>query len=117
MLHSKKAVNNEISETGKRFHLRVSRPYGYYPEDVDNLLLNQEVQIEQLQKENTVLTQRNADITKELEQAKTEIVRTRFNQNVILPDEPEDDTKKDGTIKISLHKNKKSAVSIADYDE
>ncbi len=114
MLHSKKAVNNEISETGKKFHLRVSRPYGYYPEDVDSLLLNQEVQIEQLQKENTVLTQRNAEITKELEQAKTEIVRTRFNQNVILP---EDDTKKDGTIKISLHKNKKSAVSIADYDE
>ena len=114
MLHSKKAVNNEISETGKKFHLRVSRPYGYYPEDVDSLLLNQEVQIEQLQKENTVLTQRNAEITKELEQAKTEIVRTRFNQNVILP---EDDTKNDGTIKISLHKNKKSAVSIADYDE
>lgn len=42
----KKKNNNqngsEMSEVGKRHNLRISNPYGYYPEDVDKVLLNYE---------------------------------------------------------------------------
>lgn len=38
----KNQTGSEMSDVGKRHNLRISNPYGYYPEDVDKVLLNYE---------------------------------------------------------------------------
>lgn len=43
---------SEKSEIGIRYNLRISNPYGYYPEDTDRVIGDLEKQINNLQKEN-----------------------------------------------------------------
>lgn len=65
----KKKKNNqtgsEMSEVGKRHNLRISNPYGYYPEDVDKVLLDYEELLANHEKE-------IARLEKQLQQALTE---------------------------------------------
>lgn len=45
----------ELSEVAKRLGIRVSAPYGYYPEDVDKIILGLEDEISNLTKDNMKL--------------------------------------------------------------
>jgi len=57
---SKKAkgskVEQELSEVAKSHNIRVSSPYGYYPEDVDPIIIQLEKDVSQLTKENKMLS-------------------------------------------------------------
>lgn len=59
-----KKFEAEKPEVAKRHNIRVSNPYGYYPEDVDKIILSLESQISNLQKENTRLEEARNDLEK-----------------------------------------------------
>lgn len=48
-------VEQELSEVAKSHNIRVSSPYGYYPEDVDPIIVQLETAVSQLTKENKQL--------------------------------------------------------------
>lgn len=50
-----KKFEADLPEVAKRHNIRVSSPYGYYPEDVDKIILNLEKEISNLSKENKQL--------------------------------------------------------------
>lgn len=56
-------VEQELSELAKRHNIRVSSPYGYYPEDVDPI-------IERLEKDVSQLTKENKQFSNELQEYK-----------------------------------------------
>lgn len=49
---------HEKSDVAKKYGLRISNPHGYFPEDVDKLILKLESQIETLEKETHQLEER-----------------------------------------------------------
>ena len=80
-------VGNELSEVAKRHNLRVSNPYGYYPEDVDRVLIKFEGLVNQLQRETVKL---EADLQQALTDKKIidgELKRLRFEMSIMeVPD-------------------------------
>ena len=79
----KNKKNNEVeklSEIALRNNIRISKPYGYYPEDVDPIILDLQKTVSDLTKENkqlsdTVgdLTKKNADLSKQFSQLKLQM--------------------------------------------
>lgn len=63
---SAKKFEAELPEIAKRHNIRVSNPYGYYPEDVDKVIMR-------LEKDISDLTKENLDLAKQIDQAKTDL--------------------------------------------
>lgn len=75
-----KKFEQELPEVAKRHNIRVSNPYGYYPEDVDKIILALEKDISNLTKENSQLSkdlytqkQMNSSLQTELSQIKMQV--------------------------------------------
>lgn len=66
---------HELPEIAKRLGIRVSSPYGYYPEDVDKIIF-------QLEKDVSSLTKENKDLRDELHEAnvKSKALQTELTQ-------------------------------------
>lgn len=73
-------IQQEKSQLAKDLNIRISSPYGYYPEDVDPIILDLQKTVSDLTKENkqlsdTVgdLTKKNADLSKQFSQLKLQM--------------------------------------------
>ena len=60
---SAEEFQKNLPDVAKRYSLRISKPYGYFPEDVHNIITSLEEQANRLAKENTKLTE-EADTAK-----------------------------------------------------
>lgn len=78
-----KKFENNLPEVAKRNNIRVSSPYGYYPEDVDNVIIELENNLKLTQKENDHLTNMLKSTREELEDAKTELTKLKMQISMI----------------------------------
>lgn len=80
-------VEQELSEVAKSHNIRVSSPYGYYPEDVDPIIIQLETAVSQLTKENKQLASQLHE-EKELRQAASQEL-AKMKMEVSLFDYPD----------------------------
>lgn len=94
---SKKSTSKEnvqdIPENLKKHHLRVSTPYGMYPEDVDKLVSDLESQLSRLSKENKNIEELYSQAAKERDDIKAEL--TKLKLQVTLMEIPDTSTEED----------------------
>ena len=75
---NKKDIVNELSEIAKSLNIRVSSPYGYYPEDVDPLLINYIDEINKLKQLNKELSANAEEANKNCEYLKNELTTLKM---------------------------------------
>ena len=72
-------LEQDKSQLAKDLNIRISSPYGYYPDDVDPIIIDLQNQISNLSKENKQLTDNNDKLKKDNEALRTEITRMKFS--------------------------------------
>lgn len=86
----KNKKNNEVdklSEIALRNNIRVSKPYGYYPEDVDNVISKLENLISTLETETKNLEKQLNKVTEEKRLADTELTKMKLEMSIMdIPD-------------------------------
>lgn len=76
-----------LSDVAIRHQIRISNPYGYYPDDVDRIIRKYEELTNTLQAETQRLEKLYAKTEEELHTAKNEIQRLKFDMmNLDIPD-------------------------------
>lgn len=88
-----KKFESNLPEVAKRHHIRVSNPYGYYPEDVDKIIIGLESSVNSLEHENKELRDRVHEVSEELSKAKTEL--TKLKMQMTLMDPPDTSAEED----------------------
>lgn len=78
MKKNKRKTGVELSEVGKRHNIRVSTPNGYFPEDVDKIILDLEKQLNNLTIENTRMESKIAQLEEDNKRMDTEFKKIRF---------------------------------------
>lgn len=68
----------EKSDTAKKYNIRISTPNGYFPEDVDKIIIDLEQQCQRLEKENHKLTSQYESNQKDLNKLKGEYQQLQF---------------------------------------
>lgn len=82
-----KRFESTLPEVAKRHNIRVSSPYGYYPEDVDKVITEMENENKMLQKENTHLTKQLEDYKGKADALQTEMVALKMQMSLMdVPD-------------------------------
>ena len=76
---AKKIKQNELPELLKKYNIRVSTPYGAYPEDVVNILLKLDNEISGFKSDNKLLTKENEQLKYELNKAKAQITSLKLS--------------------------------------
>ena len=81
MFKKKKQKKNsgvEISEIGKKYNIRISTPNGYFPEDVDKILIDFEKQLNNLSAENKKMEQQLSKLDEDYKRIQTEFRKQSF---------------------------------------
>ena len=82
-----KKFENELPEVAKRLGIRVSNPYGYYPEDVDKIIVRLEQDISDLTKENKQLSQELHDTKNKATLLQSELSQIKMQVSLMeIPD-------------------------------
>lgn len=80
-------IVNELSEIAKRLNIRVSSPYGYYPDDVDPILARLEKDVSNLTKENKKLSEEVLDKQNKLTAVTQELSALKMQMSLMeVPD-------------------------------
>ena len=80
---SAKKFENEKPILAQKYNIRVSNPYGYYPEDVDKLITTFENTISSLEKENKKLAEERDQAQSDLSKAQSQIVRLKMDMSLM----------------------------------
>lgn len=72
-------IEQDKSQLAKDFNIRISSPYGYYPDDVDPIIIDLQKQLSNLSIENQQLSKDNANLKKNNESLMTEITQLKLN--------------------------------------
>lgn len=88
-----KKFEQDLPEVAKRLHIRVSNPYGYYPEDVDKIILNLEKSVNDLEHENKELRDKYNEADENLKRTQSELTKLKMQISLMeFPDvSPEED--------------------------
>ena len=82
-----KKFESNLPEVAKRNNIRVSSPYGYYPEDVDKVIIELENTNKMLQKENNHLTNQLEDYKSRANAAQNELSKLKMQISLMeIPD-------------------------------
>ena len=82
-----KKFEQELPEVAKRHNIRVSSPYGYYPEDTDKIILQLEKDVSNLTKENKLLSQELYETKENLSKIQTELTQFKMQMSLMeIPD-------------------------------
>lgn len=82
-----KKFENELPEVAKRHNFRVSSPYGYYPEDVDKVVIQFESDVSNLTKENKKLSEEVHETKEKLTKIQTELTQLKMQMSLMeIPD-------------------------------
>lgn len=80
-------VEQELSDLAKSHNIRVSSPYGYYPEDVDPIIANLEKTVQQLEKENRQFEAENHEYKERCSALTTELTKLKMQVSLMeIPD-------------------------------
>lgn len=80
-------IENELSELAKDLGIRVSSPYGYYPEDVDPIIAGLQKNVSDLTKENKQLAEDLHDIQSKLKSTQSELSQLKMQMSLMeVPD-------------------------------
>jgi hypothetical protein len=82
-----KAVEQSLSQLAKDLGIRISSPYGYYPEDVDPIIIELQRTVSELEKENKKLAEDAYDSKNKLDLANSELSQLRMQMALMeVPD-------------------------------
>ena len=81
-----KEFTKNLSSIAKEFSLRVSKPYGYYPEDVEKTIRGLKGEIANLSKENQTLTEKYNKAVEDNELLKNQLTRLELENNQLARD-------------------------------
>lgn len=80
-------IENELSELAKNLGIRVSSPYGYYPEDVDPIIAELQKNVSDLTKENKQLSEDLHDTQIKLKATQSELSQLKMQISLMeVPD-------------------------------
>lgn len=80
-------IENELSELAKDLGIRVSSPYGYYPEDVDPIIAGLQKNVSDLTKENKQLAEDLNDVQSKLKSTQSELSQLKMQMSLMeVPD-------------------------------
>lgn len=111
-------ISFEKSQVAERHNIRISSPNGYYPEDVDRVLLSLEDQITQLTRDNEKLIQAAELARNDLSKLQVEFQRYRLQMTSFsLPEETHDqDIKNISKIQNITQQEIEPTVEISEKD-
>ena len=82
-----KRFESDLPEIAKRLEIRVSSPYGYYPEDVDKHLIRLELDVSSLIKENTALSSDVDKYKRQSQSLQSELTNLKMQMSLMeIPD-------------------------------
>lgn len=81
-------IEHDKSELAKKLNIRISNPYGYYPEDVDPIIIKLQEEISNLTKENKSLSDEVYKLTKDLGDLRTEYSKFRMHASLGMVEVP-----------------------------
>lgn len=80
-------VEQELSELAKRLGIRVSSPYGYYPDDVDPIIENLETMVSRLTLENKKFSDELYESQEKCKSLSTELTKIKMQVSLMeVPD-------------------------------
>lgn len=84
---SSSKIENELSDLAKSLNIRVSSPYGYYPEDVDPIISQLQKDVSSLTKENKKLADENNELKSLNSSLKSELTHLKMQMTMMeIPD-------------------------------
>ena len=111
----------EKSELAKKYKIRISTPNGYFPEDVDKILVKFEKENEVLAKDNTAMTKQLSELEKKYEDLKGEYASLQMTVSLMqvpatTSSQDEKMLEKITTIKDNRKKKEKEKVQDFNFD-
>lgn len=94
---SAKQFENDKPEIARRYDIKISKPYGYYPEDVDKIIAGLETERNNLAKENKMLEDKVTRLQNDNRDIKSELNRIKM-QIAVMPMIDSDSTAMDVTL-------------------
>ena len=80
-------IEHELSQLAKDLGIRVSSPYGYYPEDVDPIIAGLQKNVSDLTKENKQLAEDLNDVQSKLKSTQSELSQLKMQMSLMeVPD-------------------------------
>lgn len=76
-------VEQDLSEVAKSHNIRISSPYGYYPDDVDPIITQLELDISRLEKENKQLADQLHEETELRKAASSELNTIKMQMSLM----------------------------------
>ena len=81
-------IEQELSDLAKSLGIRVSSPYGYYPEDVDPIIIGLQKTVSDLTKENKMFADKNYELEEANRDALQQITKLKMEMSMIQMDIP-----------------------------
>lgn len=108
-----KAVKEKLPETLEKLNIRVSTPYGAYPEDVETVVSDLLEKVNKLETTNAELSKKNTQLERDLHLVNTELAKMKID--VSLMSIPETTEEEDSKMLRELNKITK-AEDDEDFD-
>lgn len=108
-----KTVKEKLPETLEKLNIRVSTPYGAYPEDVETVVSDLLEKVNKLETTNAELSKKNAQLERDLHLVNTELAKMKID--VSLMSIPETTEEEDSKMLRELNKITK-AEDDEDFD-
>ena len=108
-----KTVKEKLPETLEKLNIRVSTPYGAYPEDVETVVSDLLEKVNKLETTNAELSKKNTQLERDLHLVNTELAKMKID--VSLMSIPETTEEEDSKMLRELNKITK-AEDDEDFD-
>lgn len=108
-----KTVKEKLPETLEKLNIRVSTPYGAYPEDVETVVSDLLEKVNKLETTNAELSKKNTQLEQDLHLVNTELAKMKID--VSLMSIPETTEEEDSKMLRELNKITK-AEDDEDFD-
>lgn len=108
-----KTVKEKLPETLEKLNIRVSTPYGAYPEDVETVVSDLLEKVDKLETANVELSKKNTQLERDLHLVNTELAKMKID--VSLMSIPETTEEEDSKMLRELNKITK-AEDDEDFD-
>lgn len=90
-----KTVKEKLPETLEKLNIRVSTPYGAYPEDVETVVSDLLEKVNKLETANVELSKKNTQLERDLHLVNTELAKMKIDVSLMsIPETTEEEDSK-----------------------
>lgn len=90
-----KTVKEKLPETLEKLSIRVSTPYGAYPEDVETVVSDLLEKVDKLETTNAELSKKNTQLERDLHLVNTELAKMKIDVSLMsIPETTEEEDSK-----------------------